>query len=77
MIYRKNRYWERKISKIIFFLKNRAQGLFAITIERIIHASCFTHFLKTCSESIDFTGWGFENGCPTAIFEDVFAKKEK
>ncbi len=39
--------------------------------------TCFTHFLKTCSESIDFTGLSFENGCPAGIFGHVFAKKEK
>ncbi len=42
-----------------------------------MYPSCFTHFLKTCPESIDFTGLGFENGCPAGIFEHVFAKKEK
>jgi hypothetical protein len=26
--------------------------------------SCFPHFLKTSSESIDFTELIFENGCP-------------
>jgi hypothetical protein len=36
----------------------------------------FTHFLKTCDESIDFTDLSFENGCPAGIFGHVFAKKE-
>ncbi len=36
--------------------------------------SCFPHFLKSSSESLDFTGLSFENECCEAIFTHVFTK---
>jgi len=36
--------------------------------------SCFPHFLKTSSESVDFIEFIFENGCCRRIFGNVSAK---
>jgi len=41
---------------------------------RLIHSSCFQHFLKNPLGSTDFVEINFENGCCKPIFEDVFKK---
>jgi hypothetical protein len=42
-----------------------------------INFSCFPHFIKRCSESLDFIEMDFENGCCMPIFGHVYPQAQE
>jgi len=59
-------------------LRNSQSCLLTVVLSyKLSVSSCFQHFFLNNSVTLDIIELIFGNGCPNAIFEHVFEKKEE